>query len=192
MKMQNKIKATYENIHFVETSSSEIHVVDYTDKTNSVRDIEFLDCKPSDIESLKLVNSDHLSISAAVFENRCIIDTKTNKELSHCECAVFPSENDDTTWVLFIEIKDCKPKNIGQYFSKTKEQVIKTVAEFREKGLIARDKNVHALISFPNRNKVDYYNQLIQQGERQWFLHQHKIIIKGTNILTIKNNRVLI
>lgn len=68
----------------------------------------------------------------------------------------FPAEeNKETVWMGFLEIKDCKPKNIVQYKDKTKEQIISTVRLFREKGILSSGR-IYGLISFPRRKKVAF------------------------------------
>lgn len=189
--MKSRIEKSYPKISFVDTSWPEIYVADYTDKTGSTRTIEYHETKPADINSLKLINDGALHITAATLNEQSMTDPETGKELMHCECVLFPKQNDEGTWVLFVEIKDCKQKNMSEYFKKAKEQIIATVADFRDKEVISSGKKAHAVISFPNKTKTNYYSQFITQGDRTSFLHQYKIIIMATNTITIKNNRSL-
>ncbi|WP_446776282.1 hypothetical protein [Macellibacteroides fermentans] len=189
--MKSRIEKSYPKISFVDTSWPEIYVADYTDKTGSTRTIEYHETKPADINSLKLINDGALHITAATLNEQSMTDPETGKELIHCECVLFPKQNDEGTWVLFVEIKDCKQKNMSEYFKKAKEQIIATVADFRDKEVISSGKKAHAVISFPNKTKTNYYSQFITQGDRTSFLHQYKIIIMATNTITIKNNRSL-
>nr|WP_321520737.1 hypothetical protein [uncultured Macellibacteroides sp.] len=189
--MKSRIEKSYPKISFVETSWPEIHVADYSDKTGSTRTIEYHETKPADINSLTLINDGALHITAATLNEQSMTDPETDKEMSHCECVLFPHQNDEGTWVLFVEIKDCKVRNMSEYFKKAKEQIVATVADFRNREVIPKGKNAHAVISFPNKTKTNYYNQIIHQGDRTAFLHQHKIIIMATNTITIKNNRSL-
>ncbi|MDR0547766.1 MAG: hypothetical protein LBG77_09365 [Dysgonamonadaceae bacterium] len=41
------------------------------------------------------------------------------------------------------------------------------------------------------RNKKEYYSQLIQGGEKKEFLDKHKIFIRATNHLKIKNETII-
>ena len=189
--MKSRIEKSYPKISFVDTSWPEIHVADYSDKTDFARTIEYHETKPADINSLTLINDGVLHITAATLNEQSMTDPETGKEMSHCECVLFPQQNDERTWVLFVEIKDCKQKNMSEYFKKAKEQIIATVADFRDKEVISSGKKAHAVISFPNKTKTNYYSQFITQGDRTSFLHQYKIIIMATNTITIKNNRSL-
>ena len=40
--------------------------------------------------------------------------------------------------MAFVEIKDCKSKNISEYKDKVKTQIISTVQIFRDKGIIEK------------------------------------------------------
>ena len=52
-------------------------------------------------------------------------------------------------WIMFVEIKDCKPKNIAVYKEKCKSQLVSTIQDFRKHNLISDTNKVHAVISFP-------------------------------------------
>lgn len=189
-----KIKLTSElkgKVKHFDTSHCEIHIVDYSEKTKFERGVEVCDSKPEDIDSLKLINDAKHQITTTVFEDNCFLD-ESKKAIPHCEGIVYPSNVSFESWILFVEIKDCKPKNISRYFEKAKSQIIETVKIFRTSHFIHPDRKVHAVISFPQKNKADFYHHLIKQGERQNFLHQHKIIIKATNCMTIKSKKVII
>jgi hypothetical protein len=177
-------------IKHVEYSDSEIYVIDYTARTQSERTVEVHNTKPDDIDALTLKNEARLNITASIFGEQCFVDAQ-NREIKHCEGVLYPANSNAGTWVLFVEIKDCKPKNISGYFKSAKEQIIQTVALFRSRNLLETDKKVHAVISFP-QNKTNFYHHLITQGMRQQFLHQHKIIIKGANMVAVKNDRSLV
>jgi disulfide oxidoreductase YuzD len=189
--MESKISKAFSNIHWEKVFTKEIHVADYSTQTCSKRGVEIHEYKPC-MGSLMLSNPTPLAITFSVFGEQSIIDKSTKKELSHCECVTFPTANNINSWVLFIELKHCESKNISKYFDYAKEQIKKTVQEFRNRKIIAEDKKVYAVISFPNRNKVDFYNQLIQQEERKEFFDKYRIIIKGTNRLTVKDEKHLI
>jgi hypothetical protein len=190
--MRSKLNATLPSgkIKHVEYPDGEIYVADYTERTKSVRGVEVCNAKPDDMDVLTLKNETLLNITASIFGKQCFMDEK-NKEIKHCECILYPTNATTNTWVLFVEIKDCKPKNISGYFISAKKQIIQTVKLFRDRNLLEADKKVHAVISFP-RKKTDFYRNIITQGIRQQFLHQHKIIIRGSNIVTVKNNKSIV
>jgi hypothetical protein len=184
--MKNKLDAILPSgkLTHSEYSGDEIYIADYTSRTQSDRNSEVSCVKPENMDVLSLKNSEHLNITASIFGKQCFMDEQ-NKEISHCECVLSPTESSHNTWVLFVEIKDCKPKNVSKHIAYAKEQIVRTVQLFRDKSILEMDKKVHAVISFP-RNKTDFYHKIPQQENRD-FIKQHKIIMRATNTLSIKN-----
>lgn len=190
--MINKInELTNGKVDTVYSEQNSIHIADYTEKTQSARNIELHPAKPADIDTLEIKNDNKLQIAACIFGKQSLTD-ENDKEIKHCECVLFPTFPTINHWILFVEIKDCKPGNISQYFNHAKEQIIETVSFFRKKNIIPENKKVHAVISFPRRNKMSFYNQLIQTGERKHFFDAYKIMIKGTNTLEARSHTQII
>jgi hypothetical protein len=190
--MKSKLNAALPSgkIKHFEYSDSEIYVVDYTEKTKSAKEVEVCNTKLDSVDMLTLKNETLLNITASIFGQQCFINEQ-NQEIKHCECILYPTNSNFDTWVLFVEIKDCKPKNISRYFISAKEQIIQTVKLFRDRNLLETNKRVHAVISFPRR-KTDFHRNIITQGERQHFLHQYRIIIRGANTIAIKNSKSIV
>ncbi|MDR1524172.1 MAG: hypothetical protein LBS79_02800 [Tannerella sp.] len=190
--MRNKLDSllSSDKITHIAYDDNEIYVVDYSNKSGSAKGVEVHNIKPDDIDDLTLKNESHLNITASIFGKQCFMDEE-NKEIKHCECVLYPTHSNPDTWVLFIEIKDCKPKNVSNYFTSAKEQIIQTVKLFRKCNLLDINKKVHAVISFP-RNKTNFYHLLIPISESQMFFHQYKIIMRATNTLSIKNEKIIV
>jgi hypothetical protein len=190
--MKNKLNSVLsaDKVRHEEYSDNEIYVADYTERTKSAKEVEVCNTKPDDIDVLTLKNEALISITASIFGKQCFMNEQ-NKEIKHCECIMYPTKSSFNTWVLFVEIKDCKPKNVSKWFVSAKEQIKQTVQLFRERNLIETNRKVHAVISFP-RNKMDFYSNLIQNEERQQFLHQYGIIIRGANKVVIKSDRNIV
>jgi hypothetical protein len=189
--MKNKITDVFGNnklIHKTALNFPQIHVMDYTERTKGVKGLEIFDKKPNDIDALVIENP-NLDITATFFEPQCFLDE--SGEPDNCEGVFYLSNSNDDTWLLFIEIKDCKSKNISKYFAKSKNQIISVVQIFRNKNIITPNKKVYANISFLRTNKKEYFNQLIQSGEKKEFLDKYKIFIRGTNRLRIKNEQTI-
>ena len=190
--MKNRIIAALGNEkleHWDNITHTQIHVIDLTQRTNSAQSIKIYDAQPEGIDTL-LIENPNLDVSATFFKPQCFKD-EHGYEPDNCEGVFYLSNSTDKTWVLFLEIKDCKAKNISDYFEKTKKQIIKIVRIFRDKKIIAENKRVYANISFPRRNKTDFFSQLIMDGEPKSFIDNHKIFIRGTNKLKIKNNTTI-
>jgi hypothetical protein len=63
---------------------------------------------------------------------------------------------------------------------------------FRNKEIIPQDKVVYAIASFPRKEKTNFHNHFIKATEWKQFREKHKIMIKGTNEITLKNNERII
>lgn len=167
----------------------QIHVVDLTQRTNGKQSLEIYDSKPENIDTL-LIENPNLNITATFFKPQCFLNEE-EKESDNCEGVLYLTDSNDETWILFLEIKDCEAKNISYYFEKAKSQLTTIVQIFRVKNIIPQNKKVYANISFPRRNKTDFYNQLIKAGESKQFMDNHKIFIRATNKLKIKNETTI-
>jgi len=189
--MKNKLTTAFgDKIEHIENITyPQIHVIDLTQRTNNAQNIEISDTQPKGIDTL-LIENPNLSITATFFKPQCFIN-EDRKEPNNCEGVFYLSNSTNETWVLFIEIKDCKAKNISNHFKKSKEQIITVVRIFRNKKIIAENKKVYANISFPQRNKTGFFNQLIKSGEAKSFIDNHNILIRGTNRLKIKNSTTI-
>jgi len=190
--MKNRIVAALGNeklAHKENISYPQIHVVDHTRRTNNMQGLEVYDAQPDGIDTL-LIENPNLNISATFFKPQCFLD-EHGYEPDNCEGVFYLSASTHETWILFLEMKDCDATNISNYFKKSKEQIIKIVQIFRNKKIIAENKRVYANISFPRRNKTDFFNQLIKYGEPKNFLDNHNIFIRGTNKLKIKNSTTI-
>ncbi|NDV46880.1 hypothetical protein D0T49_07445 [Paludibacter sp. 221] len=171
--------------------SDEIHIVDYTERTKSKRAVVAHCVKPVDIDSLKILNPTKIHLTTSIFKPQCFIDAD-GKELKQCECVIYPTSYVNNYWILFVEIKDCKPKNLSRFSQDVKDKFIANVTIFRDKGIISKNKIVYAIASFPRRNKTDFHSHFIKISEVKKFLDSHNIIIKGTNKITIQDKQIIL
>lgn len=174
----------------VTTERTRFYVVDYTEKTNSAKSVEVLETFPTDIDPLIVHNPETLDITTTIFKPQCFMDGE--KELKQCEGVMYLTANTPASWVVFIEIKDCKPRNASKYYKEIKEKFTVNINLFRDKGIISNDKIVYAIASFPRKSKTNFHNHFIKATEWKQFRQKHKIMIKGTNEITIKNNASII
>ena len=100
---------------------------------------------------------------------------------------MYLTSNTPESWVVFVEIKDCKPKNISNYHKEIKQKFLVNIALFRDKGIIPQNKVVYAIASFPRRGKTNFHNHFIKATEWKQFREKHKVMIKGTNVITVEN-----
>lgn len=188
--MKSKIDTVFDPSKFshISFSDEELHIVDYTERTNSARSVEVHNVKPLDIDSLIIHNSTKIDISTSIFKPQCFIGAD-GEELKQCECVMCPTNLTKDTWVLFVEIKDCKAKNVSNYHKEVKEKIIVNVQLFRDKNILEKNKIVYAVVSFPRKGKTNFHNNLIKSPEQKQFRDDYKIMIKGTNEIRVKNEK---
>ena len=191
--MKNKIESVFDasKFKYVSYSDKYLYVVDYTERTNSARSVEVHNVKPTDIDALIVNNPTEINISTSIFMPQCFID-ENGIEPKQCECVLYPTILSVGSWILFIEIKDCKPKNASDYHKEAKEKIIANVQLFRDKAIIDSDKIVYAVVSFPRKAKTNFHNQFIKTFEQKKFRDDYKIMVKGTNEITIKNEKSIL
>lgn len=190
--MKNKILAVYPDSVFQSSNASTLYIVDFSFRTDKKRGVEVHDTLPQEpntptknMDCSLLSNEYNLSIDFNIFDDHQF-KSDENKDIEHCECCCFPTNNDDQTWVSFIEIKDCKAKNINDFKDKAKEQIKSTVHVFRKHNIIDKKKVVYGIISFPRKNKISF-NQTIfdDYTEYKHLFKSEKIRFFATNQVTI-------
>ena len=156
-----------------------------------------IECTATGIAAVELQNPNSITVDFDSFPENALPLSEGNYE-SQCECVLFPEDSDVDEWVLFIETKYAKSLESVQckeydYPQQMVKQIKQTVAYFREKNIIAPDKKVYAIVSFP----------LIYEGYESWtfperyddgseesvenIMDRYKIHIRATNYATIKN-----
>ena len=154
--MRNKIQTAYPQSVFQSTSAETIYVADFTERTNSTRKVEIHTAEPcvpdsgESMDCLKVNNRDKVGLEFCLFDDHQFKDEE-GKDISHCECCFFPTEN--ASGLGFVEIKDCKAKNVATYKDKMKEQILSTVRLFRSSGIVDNQK-VYGILSFPRKKKM--------------------------------------
>ena len=154
--MKSKIQTAYPQSVFQSTSAETIYVADFTERTNSARKVEIHTAEPcvpdsgESMDGLKVNNRDKVGLEFCLFDDHQFKDEE-GKDISHCECCFFPTEN--ASGLGFVEIKDCKAKNVATYKDKMKEQILSTVHLFRSSGIVDEQK-VYGILSFPRKKKM--------------------------------------
>lgn len=121
--MKSKIQVVYPQSVFCSSTASKLYIADFTERTNSSRKVEFHEIIPqvpdstTDMDCLVFENSAQLSVVCNIFDDHQFKDEK-GKDLSHCECVLFPESERENIGMAFVEIKDCKSKNISVYKDK--------------------------------------------------------------------------
>ena len=192
--MKSKIQTVYPQSIFQSTSAETIYVADFTERTNSARKVEIHiaePCVPDSSEAmdcLKVNNRDKVELEFCLFDDHQFKDEQ-GKDISHCECCFFPTES--ASALGFVEIKDCKLKNITVHRNKSKEQILSTVQLFRSSGIIDKQK-VYGIISFPRKKKLlfnDFPYRDIYETTR--WVRDYGIHLIASNEIYIKDNRTI-
>lgn len=143
------------------------------------------------MDCLVFENSSQLSVICNIFDDHQFKD-KIGKDLPHCECVLFPESQRNDIGMAFVEIKDCKPKNISEYKAIVKNQIISAAQIFRDKGIIEKER-VYGVISFPRKNKVSFNQTIFDDVTEYKRLHQkYKVRFLPTNSVSIVDEKKLI
>ena len=176
-------------LHNLTTHSNlNLYIADYPKTINNKGVVLFAD-EPNDIKCVHILNPKEILICFDGFKDNALpIDIGNCSE--QCECVLFPDRCDETDWILFIENKYANDRTAAfrenrGYPNKMTDQIIETVKYFREKGIIAPNRRVWAIVSFPNL--VEEFNSTIFKGDLSELdiLFKYKIVIRGTNAAKI-------
>ena len=195
--MKSKIQNSYPQALFYNSRALKIDVVDFTERTGSKRKVEVHETIPQvpnsnkNMDCLIFENPSQVSVVCNIFDDNQFKDD-TGKDIQHCECVLFPESEQNNIGTAFVEIKDCKAKNISVYKDKVKSQIISTVQIFREKGIIEGCQRVYGIISFPRRNKVSFNQTIFDDATEYKKLYQrHRICFFPTNNVYIVDKKKL-
>jgi hypothetical protein len=190
--MRTKISTKFPGQDFPSCNSEHIYIMDYTNQTKNQKGIEFSKIKPNDIDSFKVKNPIKIEITFCPFKENTIKLKEDKKELSHCEGILFPTTNNDKSWILFLELKYPKLKNLGKNLNEAKKQLFKTLAIFREQGIIEPKRLVYLIISAPKYTiRIPFNNFSMTATELKNIRKEMYAIVKGTNEIEILNNTKL-
>lgn len=197
MRMKNRIVKAYPQAQLGELDSEKIYVVDFTERTKSKRGIEIHSSVPltpdsqRDMDCLEVKNAQKQVVVFNIFGDHQF-KTEEGKDIQHCECCLFPETQNEKCWVAFVEIKDCKIKNVSNYKDKVKTQIISTVLLFREKQILDRSKNVYGTISFPRKGKMDFNAVIFGDPTEYKRLYQkYRIHFLPTNAIVAEDEKML-
>lgn len=185
--MKNRILKIYPQSQFKSSAKEIIHIADFSQRTDQKYGVEVHETKPQVpgkqeyMNCLTLKNTPAMSLDFNVFHDNQFKATD-QKDIEHCECCIFPTVNGEKTWITFIEIKDCKIKNISIYKDKVKEQIIATVKQFIQHKIIQKQR-IYGVVSFP-RKKVAFDDTIFQD------YNEYKRLYKTEKIHFIASNEI--
>lgn len=152
---------------------------------------------------LKNAMPDSLVIDADCFPENALPNEEAGNHASQCECVIFPTDGSDEDWLLFVETKYTDSEEVAQkaevnYPKKMFSQIKSTVKYFRQNGIIASDKRVHAIMSYPKLlepfdswniplEDVDEETNDVMQLTTEEIMLRYKIHLRPTNHALIKS-----
>lgn len=157
MRIKNLIRRWFGRSVIVIESSPEIYVADMTNRSKNVRGIEITGHQqPSPdgkgmMDCLVFHNPNILSVDCCIFNDHDFKNPRTGKDDKHCEGCMYPTLHDPASWMVFVEIKDCKVRNMTEYKRETKRQIFNAVRTFRRRGIILNER-IYGIISFPRQH----------------------------------------
>lgn len=194
--MRSRIRQHYQDTYITTRSVGTLYLADFSERTQKTRGVEVHNTIPScpdnpdrEMDCVRLYNPTCIGIEFNIFDDHQFKDEHGN-DLIHCECCIFPSENHNKSWVVMLEIKDCKPKNISDYKDDVIQQIISVTNIFRKKNIITSHK-VYGIVSIP-RCKVSFNNTIFgMPPEYKSLKKKHKILFAATNAMEITDNSII-
>lgn len=186
--MKTRINENIKEHQVYPCSYKDIHIVDWKKFTNE--NLKVHDCIPVNpntgkpIHSVCLKNDSAMSILVDAFGENALQYSK-KKKARQCECVIFPDNYKDTDWVLFVEMKYAENeiaafRKENDYPNNMIEQIKQTVQFFKDKNILSKEKEVYAIVSFPNLlssfNSTIFSHKVIDD-----IFLDYGIIIRGTN-----------
>ena len=175
----------------IESEATNIYIVDYKKLNNG--DVVLLENEPDDIKYVYLENANKVSLYFDGFKDNALVINR-GEYSQQCECVLFPTDCNETDWVLFIECKysyDLKTASDVKngYPQKMISQIVDTVSFFRDKGILEAKRRATAIVSFPNL--MEEFNSTFFSGEftELDILKEHNILIRATNSAIIKSQK---
>ncbi len=196
--MKSEINEKLEQHIITNHSDKNLYVADYKhfESHYGVKKYEgkvvILNSYQDDWKSVYLSNPNQIEICFDGFEDNALPSEVVGTQNSQCECVLFPDIYNDNSWILFIDTKYSSSfenafRKENNYPHSMINQIIETVKYFRDKGIIADNKRVQAIVSFPNL--AEEFNSYFFQGKEIEILKEHKILIRATNSALIKSEK---
>lgn len=194
--MRSRIRQHFPETYITTRNVVNAYVADFSERTQRERGVEVHNVPPSCpndpsklMDCVTIQNPSAIEIDFNIFDDHQFKDNQ-GKDTRHCECCIYPSINHDKSWVIMLEIKDCKPKNISEYKDDVIEQIISTTNVFRSKNIITTHK-VYGVVSFP-RNKVSFNNTIFEMPPEYKKLKKlHNILFAGANKIEIVDDSTI-
>lgn len=179
-------------------SYTDIHIVDWKKFTNE--NLKVHDCIPVNpktgqpVYSVRLQNESSTPILVDAFGENALQYCKKRKA-RQCECVIYPDNYKETDWVLFVEMKYAENelaafRKENDYPNKMIEQIKQTVQFFKDKNILPENKEVYAIVSFPNLLSA-FNSTIFSLNTINDIYLDYGIIIRGTNNAEIVSSNLI-
>lgn len=154
MRIKSLIRRWFGHSIVVMESSPDIYVADMTNRSRNARRIEITDNQQLSpdgngmMDSLVFHNPNILSVDFCIFDDHDFKHPYALRDDKHCEGCMYPSLHDPASWMVFVEIKDCKPRFIKKYKQDAKRQIFNVVKAFHQRNIILKE-HIYGIISCP-------------------------------------------
>ena len=191
--IKTKIRAEFPH-HTITQHSEDVYVVDYTQKTKYdtvKKGTEIFDIPPTDIEYFYINNPNGIEMGNIIFNNQSFKYPNGNSK-SQCETCLFPFNSNQESWILFSELKyGYNINNNEDDFEKAIKQLYKTRCHYLDKGIFDNmNNNCYLIISMPKQEEP-FSNFILTQERVEDLKTKHKVILRATNSVKIKDNKYL-
>ena len=138
-------------------SIENIYIADYSEQTKNDairRNVEiFPRNPPPDINYFSVLNTPNLNIAYIDFDNTSFIDSN-GKSKTQCECVLFPEISDNTSWILFCELKySSLPHNNRKNLRKALKQLFKTRYYYYQNNIFHFTNTTYLIASLPSQSE---------------------------------------
>ncbi|MCB0471672.1 MAG: hypothetical protein KDC55_12490 [Ignavibacteriae bacterium] len=189
--MKDKLIRVLRSHKNVSLNAKIIYIADYKDYNGGEVVAEVVE--PIDIGYVELTNSNTVSVECFLFGENCL-QKQLGVYFKQCEGMIFPSAQELSDWVLFIETKYANSIEVAfkkeyGYPRNMVDQILSTVSFCRNKGVLDPNRRVNAIVSFPSL--ISYFDAFFFQGMRsaEEILRDEKILIRPTNKATIISSK---
>jgi hypothetical protein len=168
-----------------------IYIIDY--KNINGGEVEVLENEPEH-NCIHLSNDKNVEVYYVSFKENALRVNTPEGQFKQCECVLFPTALNADDWILFIETKYAN--NFQSAFfgnidhpNTSIKQIISTVEYFRENNILAKDKKVFAMVSFPKL--IDAFSEAFFTRSEltiEEISINHKILLRPTNSGIIKSS----
>ena len=190
--IKTKIKEVFPE-HEIKAYAQDIYIADYTDQTKDEeikRSVEIHTELPADIESFCLHNPLPIEINVVSLDRKSFVD-EDGESQTQCECVTFPSVANNSSWILFLELKYCERKNAVNNLPKAKDQLLATYSYYKSKGIITKKNTSYLIAAFPKLTSVPFNYFTLTPKYLLDLKTNENIILKIANEATIKSLEML-